>query len=290
MSTGTCIKFAKITLVTLGLCLASAVVGWAGEPDAQPPVNEKGKEAYAKFLSAEPAKAFAVSPAGGWGVAFKRENRMKAASVALYACNKASQNICRIYAVNDDTVYPRYAAFEQGSKALFEKFRNETLRAANYGDEQRDYGVAPLSGLRASPYHSETPLLLNGVRTIGTVELVKAMTSGAPAILVDVLEGDGHKTIPGAYWVKGAGLAGGEELNAEIRDRLGFVLAGLTAKDKAAPLAFFCLDSMCWLSYNAAMRARDLGYSNVFWHRGGTKAWESAHLPVIDAVQYGQVR
>ncbi|HTO10396.1 MAG TPA: rhodanese-like domain-containing protein [Candidatus Binatia bacterium] len=72
-------------------------------------------------------------------------------------------------------------------------------------------------------------------------------------------------------------------------ERLGFALAGLTRGDKNAPLAFFCLSAECWLSYNAALRARTLGYTAVSWYRGGVKAWEAAGLDLLDAVQHGQL-
>lgn len=289
MSNRMAIGLVRLTFGILGFVLVSAPLAQTGTTDSSPPVTEKGKDAYTRFLSAEHARAFAVSPTGGWGVASKRESRTTAVLAALYFCNKANHNICRTYAVNDDTVYQRYSTFEQGSRAIVEKLKAERFSFSNYGDEQRDYGIASTEALRAEPYHAETPLLLKGVRTVTTIELVKMMTSATPPILVDVLEGDGHKTIPSAYWVRGAGLTGGEDRNADIRDRLGFVLTGLSGKDKAVSLIFFCLDSMCWLSHNAAMRARDLGYSNVLWYRGGTKAWDAARLATLEAAQYGQV-
>ena len=37
----------------------------------------------------------------------------------------------------------------------------------------------------------------------------------------------------------------------------------------------------CWLSYNAALTATDLGYTNLYWYRGGISAWNQARLPVV---------
>ena len=34
---------------------------------------------------------------------------------------------------------------------------------------------------------------------------------------------------------------------------------------------FYCEGAQCWESYNAALRALDLGYSNVLWYRGGLR-------------------
>ncbi len=41
----------------------------------------------------------------------------------------------------------------------------------------------------------------------------------------------------------------------------------------------------CWGSYNAALRAIRLGYTNVHWFRGGVEAWQQAGLPLRDAAQ-----
>ena len=47
-----------------------------------------------------------------------------------------------------------------------------------------------------------------------------------------------------------------------------------------APMVFFCQGAHCWESYNASLRAIDLGYTNVYWYRGGLSSWQEAGLPV----------
>jgi PQQ-dependent catabolism-associated CXXCW motif protein len=262
----------------------------AKDIEALPSLGVGGRQVYEKFLGLEPNRAFAISPTGAWGYASKRGSRTKATMGALYNCNKASRNICRVYALNDDVIFQRYTAFEQQSAAALEKLNQKAFSRSEYADELKDYRVTREEGLKQDPYHDGTPLTLKEVRTIKTVDLVKLMTSPEPPILIDVLEGDGHRTLPGAYWVKGAGLAGGDDANADMLERLRWLVSGLTKSNKATPIVFFCLDSLCWLSYNASLRARDTGYSNVFWYRGGVKAWEAAHLEVLEAVQYGQMR
>jgi rhodanese-related sulfurtransferase len=37
---------------------------------------------------------------------------------------------------------------------------------------------------------------------------------------------------------------------------------------------------MCWLSRNATVRTVALGYSQVYWYRGGRNAWIAAGLPL----------
>ena len=58
----------------------------------------------------------------------------------------------------------------------------------------------------------------------------------------------------------------------------------VTGGKKSRPLAFYCVNSQCWLSYNASLRAVALGYTRVLWYRGGVEAWRAAGLPL------GQVR
>jgi hypothetical protein len=41
------------------------------------------------------------------------------------------------------------------------------------------------------------------------------------------------------------------------------------------------------MSYNAALRAINLGYKNVLWYRGGIEAWQRAGLPLTNTRQGG---
>lgn len=278
---------ACIGLLAPGLTAGSDVA----DLKAVPFLGDKGRDGYAKFLAGQPTRAFALGDNGSFGYSAKRESRARAVAVALYHCNRAARNICRVYAVDDDVEYPRYAAFERQSLEALARLAREPVTYAEYAEEFKDFGVVSPENFRKDNYHAGTPLSLKGVRSTMTVDLVRMMTSSSPPVLIDALEGEGHNTLPGAYWVRGAGIyAESDEGNAEIRDRLGYLLAGVTRGDKSRPIVFFCLDSWCWLSFNAALRARDLGYTNVHWYRGGVKAWEAARLEMLPALQYGQVR
>lgn len=37
------------------------------------------------------------------------------------------------------------------------------------------------------------------------------------------------------------------------------------------------------MSYNAALSAINLGYSNVLWYRGGIEAWQAAGMQLVPA-------
>jgi len=141
--------------------------------------------------------------------------------------------------------------------------------------EDKDWQVAPTSSAKRPPYHSPTPLAIPGARIIRTLELKALLTENDKVIVVDVLDSKSRNTIPGAYWLSGAG--DGQFFAAE-KARFENALENLTAGEKDRPIVFLCLSSECWLSYNASLYAVEAGYKDVLWYRGGTNAWSGASL------------
>jgi PQQ-dependent catabolism-associated CXXCW motif protein len=151
-----------------------------------------------------------------------------------------------------------------------------------FADEDRDWGIAPTSHLRQQPYHAPTPREIPGAQVVSTRQLLAMLTSADPPLLVDVLSGEGHLTLAGAKWLAGAGR--GSNFLDPVQSILTQLLGQLTGGDKARPVVFFCANSQCWLSYNAALRASVAGYSKVYWYRGGVDAWAEAGLPTAKTV------
>ncbi|MGI9334758.1 MAG: rhodanese-like domain-containing protein, partial [Gammaproteobacteria bacterium] len=56
----------------------------------------------------------------------------------------------------------------------------------------------------------------------------------------------------------------------------------VSAGRKDASLIFYC-DAECWMSWNAARRAVEWGYSSVYWYPGGVDAWREAGLDLESA-------
>jgi adenylate cyclase len=48
----------------------------------------------------------------------------------------------------------------------------------------------------------------------------------------------------------------------------------LTTGDLSAPIVTFCVNSERFTGYNLALRLVALGYTLVYWYRGGFKAWQ----------------
>ena len=149
-----------------------------------------------------------------------------------------------------------------------------------FADEDRDWGVAPTAQLRTTNYHSPTPREIPGGKVVTTGEL-KAMRENQPApFMIDVLGGNVHRTIAGAFWMIGAGAG---DMSREEEKRFAAAIAGFAGGDKNRPMVFYCVDAECWLSYNAALRAIALGYTNVMWYRGGIAAWRQGGNPMTQS-------
>ena len=142
--------------------------------------------------------------------------------------------------------------------------------------ELQDLGVRPVDRLHAGPVRGPTPNAIPGGRVITSAELLDLLrnATGARVLLLDVL--GGPQTVPGAIPLVDAREPGSFD-DARQR-RLGEMLARLTAGNAQTPLVFFCEGPQSWMSYNAALRAIALGYTEVVWYRGGLEAWRRAGL------------
>jgi PQQ-dependent catabolism-associated CXXCW motif protein len=148
--------------------------------------------------------------------------------------------------------------------------------ASALADEEADFGIAPTRELRIENHAAPTPREAPGARTIRTPQL-RAWLERDPVarpLLIDVVGGTGHDSIPGSHWLPGAGR--GRSFDDEVQAELDQALSALTGSDRAHPLVFFCVSEQCWLSYNATLRAAALGYREVYWYRGGIEAWVDA--------------
>jgi PQQ-dependent catabolism-associated CXXCW motif protein len=145
--------------------------------------------------------------------------------------------------------------------------------------EDDDFGVPPTRELRLTGFAAPTPREVPGARTVRTSELQAWLRRDVPArpVLFDVVGGEEHDSIPGAVWLPGAGR--GDSFSDGVQGQLAYVLELLGGRPGAAGgrgFVFFCASVHCWLSYNAALRAVALGYTEVYWYRGGIEAWLDA--------------
>lgn len=142
--------------------------------------------------------------------------------------------------------------------------------------ERQEYGVAPTQQLHAGQMHGPTPASIPGGQVITTKGLVELMRGGqVPVLVLDVL--GGPEMIQGAQYAVPASQPGA--FNDQAQQQFGQYLQQATGGNKQYPVVTYCLSTQCWMSYNAALRAINLGYTNVLWYRGGIEAWKQAGMP-----------
>lgn len=162
------------------------------------------------------------------------------------------------------------AAPAQGNDALMRLVQSE----------RQDMGVPPTAQLKSGGMHGPTPNQLPGGRLITTPELVQLLQNpGSGALVFDVL--GGPQMLPNAIPVVPASQGG--SFDDQVQREFGQYLQQVTQGRKDRPMVFYCQSSQCWMSYNAALRAANLGYSNVLWYRGGIEAWQQAGGPLVPA-------
>ena len=142
---------------------------------------------------------------------------------------------------------------------------------------------------RESDYRAPTPATLKGARVLSTEEAA-AMQRAGEAVFIDVLpqaprpknlpkdvvwRDKPRFDIPGSEWLPDTGYGELAPVMLDyFRRGLDKALAG-----RARPLVFYCLKD-CWMSWNAARRALELGYKDVDWYPEGSDGWAAAGLPL----------
>jgi rhodanese-related sulfurtransferase len=139
--------------------------------------------------------------------------------------------------------------------------------------ERRDFGVRPTARLHRGRMHGPTPASIPGGQVITTKGFVELLRRRQPPVLIlDVL--GGSERIPGAQNAVPAHQAG--SFKDQTQRQFGQYLARATRGNKQHALVLYCASPQCWMSYNAALRAINMGYTNVLWYRGGIEFWKRA--------------
>jgi PQQ-dependent catabolism-associated CXXCW motif protein len=142
---------------------------------------------------------------------------------------------------------------------------------------------------RQSNYRAPTPATLKGARVVTTDEAAALWRSGKAAF-IDVLPQAPRPAglpadtvwrekprydIPGSIWLPDTGYG---ELAPVMQ---GYFERGLDKAlgGRSRSLVFYCLKE-CWMSWNAAKRALELGHADVVWYPEGADGWAAASLPV----------
>jgi PQQ-dependent catabolism-associated CXXCW motif protein len=142
------------------------------------------------------------------------------------------------------------------------------------------------SSYRTSDYRAPTPATLEGTLALTTAE-AHELWSKKEAAFVDVLpqaprpaglapgtlwRDKPRLDIPGSIWLPDTGYGA---LAPEMGDYFRRGLKQATRGDQTKTLVIYC-QRQCWMSWNAAKRAKSVGYPHVLWYSGGTEGWTEA--------------
>ncbi len=282
------VQDAKITTVASGYCMsACSLIFMAGQirtfgSGSLPRVI--GQRTFNNYLSAKHNKALAIGwGKTGYGVRWGVDDPGMAMLGALYQCNHAKNNpkLCRLISVNEHEVLPIYDEASTQAAAMLGQLPTplpEHLQA-----ERDEPGASTPSRLRwAQALTGMTPKALDGIQRWDTGTLAQALQQADRPVLIDAA--NFGPVIPGALSFIHSGLAfEDDKLEQPYAERFGQMLRA-AAPDLNQAVVFYCSHSESWLSVNAAMRARQLGYTQVIWYRGGFTAWTRSGLPTVGRV------
>lgn len=246
--------------------------------------SELCKTSTPKLIDQTENRATATPLQGlGRGSSFNVDTPMAAVVRAVYSCNHMANQpvrLCEPEVVNQYDVRPIYRAAQASHKAALDKLTVPSDKF--YAGEEFGGGFTSASGLRTQKMSDITPAKLEGIEVIGTQALAQAILAAKPITLVDVM--GSYDTVPQSVVLLGSGLALEDSvLDGQLEKRIASLLA-LLAPDQSVPIVFFCSGRNCWLSVNAAYRAKKLGYTKVLWYRGGIESWKAAGLPMATSV------
>ncbi len=223
-----------------------------------------------------------AAPVGeaGIGTSLNQDTPVSAFIRSIYSCNHVRgrpSRLCEAQVTNGFDVRQLYAEAAASHVPALAKLTVAPNKF--YGNEEYGGGLTTATGLRTQKVHDITPKDIDGIKTFSTQALSAALKSPEPPVVVDVW-GGANDVIPTAVTLLFGGLAFDNAQGDAVYETRFEGLLKLLSPDLAKPVVFYCLNRDCWLSVNAAMRAKKLGYTNVGWYRGGFESWRAAELPV----------
>lgn len=252
-------------------------------------LSEPARLALGEYGKKAGKKSFAAAASGGYGYSFGKPDDTDAVRVALQTCQRYAKEICRVIDLDGTSYEDHYGRFAEDSHNALGKLN--IVGTAHEQIEVLDWQIAQPRGLRTleQGVHFATPATLDGISVISTAELVARLKAGNITLIdaFGMAVGETRSTLPSAVTVDFAGFAFGADvsggLDGEVTKHLGQVMQKI-APDKHQPIAAFCSSPECWLSVNTLLRLKAIGYTNLYWYRGGIQAWSRAGLPTVTSV------
>jgi len=249
---------------------------------AQQCISDHCRKLITDFVANKENKALAIPVSGpGLGTISDRESETNAFLSAVYSCNHVKDKparLCETQVVNGFDVHDFYASSATSHAKALAKLTVPPEKY--YASEEFGGGFGSANGLRTQDFDGLSPQQLDGIKKFNTQELALALKSSQAPVLIDVWSFE--DAIPSALTLILGGLAFDDPAKeAPYAERFSNLLK-LLSPDTEKPIVFYS-KGRDWLSANAAMRAKKLGYTQVGWYRGGLDGWKAASLPVAPA-------
>ncbi len=168
--------------------------------------------------------------------------------------------------------------------------QNTAARASWRGNFDDDSELFTLDGYRLLRYRSPTPTQHEQAITLSTAELVNLLKQNPSVALLDVqplvwkdgffIQKEPRLHIPGSHWTPNVGQG---ELEDSWADYFLRNLQEITQGQQDYPVVIYCTAD-CWMSWNAIKRAKEWGYSHLYWYRDGSDGWQEADLDTAEGV------
>lgn len=226
-------------------------------------------------------RALAANPSNVPFIFARFNLRLAAAHARLRQFNEAYRALAEVNRIwpyaTVRSISPGEIPFNSVYGAQIERFQ-AALRLAglrDHAEEDADFDVAP-DGMMHADLAGPTPTTVPGAATIRTAELEWLVAERKP-IVIDTLLFSWGRSIPGAIGLKNAGWGG--STSDTMQNRLRRKVQHLTKGDLATPIVSVGFNSERFDGHNLALRLAELGYTQVYWYRGGREAWEVAGKP-----------
>ena len=222
-------------------------------------------------------RALAANPNGDADVRAQFNLRLAAAHARLGQLDEAHRAIAEANRIWPYDTVRRHWPDAHSSRVFAEQIERfqAALRLAgerDHAEEDADFDVAPDDKLHADmELAGLTPTTVPGVTTIHTAELERLLAEGQPIVIDPLLYSWGW-SVPGAVGLKRAG--GGGSISDAMQDRLRRKMQPLTKGDLSKPIVAVGWNSERFDGRNLALRLVALGYTHVYWYRGGREAWK----------------
>ena len=148
----------------------------------------------------------------------------------------------------------------------------------DHADEMADFGI-PSDDRLHPEFVGPTPVTAPGATTILTNDLAPFLAA-QKSVVIDTVRNSERRSIAGAIGLRYVGDGG--QLSDLAQDRLRVKMQQLTNGNLDAPVIAVGWNSETFDGRNLALRLTALGYTRVYWYRGGREAWEVQALPETD--------